>query len=237
MRAVILAGGKGTRLRPFTASFPKALVPLGDKPVIEVLIEHLASHGIRDVTLTLGHLASLVRAYFEQHELLRQRVSIGYIQESEPTGTAGSLSMVPDLNETFLAMNADLLTDIDFGALVRFHREQQAILTIATHTRVVRMDLGVIEVGDDGFVHDYREKPETQHQVSMGVYVYEPAVLKHIPRGQYLDFPTLVLRLLERGERVSAYRTDCLWLDIGRPDDYARAQELYAEKKEAIDLV
>lgn len=237
MRAVILAGGKGTRLRPFTASFPKALVPLGDKPVLEVLIEHLGRHGIVDVTLTLGHLAALVRTYFEQNERLKASANISYVQEFEPTGTAGSLSLVPGLTETFLAMNADLLTDIDFGALVRHHREQQAILTIATHTRRVRMELGVIDVGDDGLVRDYHEKPETAHQVSMGVYVYEPAVLEHIERGKYLDFPTLVLRLLERGERVSAYRTDCLWLDIGRPDDYARAQELYAEKREPIDLV
>jgi NDP-sugar pyrophosphorylase family protein len=99
------------------------------------------------------------------------------------------------------------------------------------------MELGVIDVGDDGRVVDYHEKPETSHQVSMGIYVYEPAVLGHIERGRYLDFPTLVLRLLERGERVCAYRTDCLWLDIGRPDDYARAQELYAEKRESIDIV
>ena len=236
MRAVILAGGKGTRLRPFTASFPKALVPLGDKPVLEVLIEHLARHNVTDVTLTLGHLAALVRAYFEQRRPLDGRVTMRYV-EREPTGTAGSLSLVPDLSETFLAMNADLLTDLDIGRLVAYHREQKAMLTIATHTRTVRMDLGVIDVGDDGRVRDYHEKPETSHQVSMGIYVYEPAVLKHIEPGRYLDFPTLVLRLLERGERVSAYRTDCLWLDIGRPDDYARAQELYAEKRESVDLV
>ncbi|HKW01016.1 MAG TPA: sugar phosphate nucleotidyltransferase [Vicinamibacterales bacterium] len=237
MRAVILAGGKGTRLRPFTASFPKALVPLGDKPVLEVLIEHLAKYDVTDVTLTLGHLAALVRAYFEQRRPLDGRVTMRYVEEREPTGTAGSLSLVPDLNATFLAMNADLLTDLDLRKLVAYHREQQAMLTIATHTRTVRMELGVIDVDSEGRVRDYHEKPETSHQVSMGIYVYEPAVLKHIEPGRYLDFPTLVLRLLERGERVSAYRTDCLWLDIGRPDDYARAQELYAEKRESVDLV
>jgi NDP-sugar pyrophosphorylase family protein len=160
-----------------------------------------------------------------------------YVEELEPTGTAGSLSLVPGLDETFLVMNADLLTDLDIHGLVAYHRSQKAMLTIATHTRTVRMELGVIDVGDDGRVVDYHEKPETSHQVSMGIYVYEPAVLGHIERGRYLDFPTLVLRLLERGERVCAYRTDCLWLDIGRPDDYARAQELYAEKRESIDIV
>lgn len=237
MRAVILAGGKGTRLRPFTASFPKALVPLGERPVLEVLIEHLGRHGIHDITLTLGHLAALVRTYFEQNEALKATTRFAYVQESEPTGTAGSLALVPGLTETFLAMNADLLTDIDFGALVRHHREQQAILTIATHTRKVRMELGVIDIADDGTVRDYHEKPETSHQVSMGVYVYEPRVLDYIEPGAYLDFPALVLRLLERGERVAAYRTDCLWLDIGRPDDYARAQELYQEKRDAVDII
>jgi NDP-sugar pyrophosphorylase family protein len=237
MRAVILAGGKGTRLRPFTASFPKALVPLGDKPVLEVLIEHLAKYKVTDITLTLGHLATLVKAYFEQRRPLDGRVTMRYVEELEPTGTAGSLSLVPGLDETFLVMNADLLTDLDIHALVAYHRSQKAMLTIATHTRTVRMELGVIDVGEDGRVQGYHEKPETSHQVSMGIYVYEPAVLGHIERGRYLDFPTLVLRLLERGERVCAYRTDCLWLDIGRPDDYARAQELYAEKRESIDIV
>lgn len=237
LRAIILAGGKGTRLLPFTVNFPKPLVPLGDTPVVEVLIRRLIRYGITDVTLTLGHLAELVKAYFHHRRHLTEHLTLRYIEEEEPTGTAGSLANVPGLTDTFLAMNGDLLTNLDFNALVQFHREQQALLTIATHTRHVKIDLGVLEFDGDYQLRCYLEKPEKTYHVSMGIYVYEPRVLTYIDPGRHLDFPDLVIRLMEQGERVCAYPSDCLWLDIGRPDDYARAQELYSEQKEAFDLV
>jgi NDP-sugar pyrophosphorylase family protein len=226
MRAVILAGGRGTRLRPFTASFPKPLVPLGDRPVIELLIRNLVSAGICDITLTLGHLAELVQAYFHNRRRLPPQLNLDYVVEDEPTGTAGSLALVPGLNDTFLVMNGDLLTDLDFNRLIAFHREQGAALTIATHRRHVKIDLGVLEFDETAAITNYIEKPEHSYYVSMGVYVYEPEVLNHVAPGEYLDFPDLVLRLLAERQRVSAYLSDCLWLDIGRPDDYARAQQL-----------
>ncbi|MBI5397718.1 MAG: NTP transferase domain-containing protein [Verrucomicrobia bacterium] len=237
LRAVILAGGKGTRLQPFTASFPKPLVPLGDKPVLEILIRRLLAHGINDVTLTLGHLAELIKAYFDHRQSLRQQLKLRYVHEEEPTGTAGSLALVPGLKRTFLAMNGDLLTNLDFHALVRFHRQQDAVLTIATHTRHVKVDLGVITLDRQHRIIAYHEKPESTYHVSMGVYVYEPRALRHIEHGRHLDFPALVQRLLDHGERVCAYTTDCLWLDIGRPDDYARAQELVAKHGDSLDVL
>lgn len=237
LRAVILAGGKGVRLQPFTVNFPKPLVPLGDTPVIEVLMRRLIQSGIKDITLTLGHLAELMKAYFDHRRQLTQDIKLQYVQEEQPSGTAGSLALVSGLTETFLVMNGDLLTDLNFHALLDFHREQKAMLTIATHRRTVKIDLGVLETDSNHRVTHYHEKPEHHYQISTGVYVYEPAVLKHIEKGKYLDFPNLVLRLIERGERVCAYPAKCLWLDIGRPDDYARAQELFAEKKEAFERV
>lgn len=237
LRAVILAGGKGTRLMPFTVNFPKPLMPLGDIPVLEVLMRRLIRHGITDITLTLGHLAELVKAYFEHRNNLVGQIALRYVEEEEPTGTAGSLALVPDLNETFLTMNGDVVTNLDLHALVQFHREQDAILTVATHSRRVKMDLGVLEFDRSNQITRYLEKPETDFHVSMGIYVYEPRVLRYIETGKYLDFPDLVLRLIEHRERVCAYQTDCLWLDIGRPDDYARAQELFSEKNEAFDHV
>jgi NDP-sugar pyrophosphorylase family protein len=237
LRAVILAGGKGARLKPYSIIFPKPLVPLGDTPVIEVLIQRLANHGITDVTITLGHLAELIKAYFAHRRDLTERIRLRYVEEEKPTGTAGCLSLVPELDNTFLALNGDLLTNLDFHSLVRFHRDRRAALTIATHPRQVKLDLGVLEFNEDHFVTSYLEKPVSNYQVSMGIYVYEPHVLKHIEPGRYLDFPDLVLRLLARGELVCAFPTDCLWLDIGRPDDYARAQELFSERREAFDLV
>jgi NDP-sugar pyrophosphorylase family protein len=236
LRAVILAGGKGTRLRPFTVSFPKPLVPLGDRPVLEVLIQRLIGFGIRDITLTLGHLAELVKAYFGHRKDLMERISLSFAEEDSPTGTAGSLSLVRGLERTFLVMNGDLLTDLDFDALVRFHRQQGALLTVATHRREVKTDLGVLEFDSERRITSYIEKPTNTYHVSMGIYVYEPGVLRYIERGQHLDFPDLVLRLIAAREKVCAFVTDCLWLDIGRPDDYAQAQELFADQKEKGDL-
>ena len=237
IRAVILAGGKGTRLAPFTVNFPKPLVPLGDMPVIEVLIRRLIRHGITDITLALGHLSELIKAYFQHRKQLTKLIDLRFVDEEEPTGTAGSLASVGGLTDTFFVMNGDLLTDLDFNAMLRHHRRQKAALTIATHKRNVKIDLGVLTFDKDRRVTSYVEKPETHYNISMGIYLYEPSVLKHIEPGKYLDFPTLVLRLLERGEKVCAYPTDCLWMDIGRPDDYARAQELFAEKKDGPDHV
>jgi NDP-sugar pyrophosphorylase family protein len=236
MRAVILAGGRGTRLQPFTASFPKSLVPIGHTPVVEILIQRLLRQGIRDITLTLGHLAELVQAYFHQRQHLLRDLRLSYVTEPEPTGTAGSLALVDGLDETFLVMNGDLLTDLNFHDLVRFHRENNAALTIATQRRNVKIDLGVLEFDGASRVIDYIEKPERSYHVSMGVYVYEPSVLRYIVSNEYLDFPDLVLRLLADGQRVCGYLTDCLWLDIGRPDDYARAQEKFEEHKERFEF-
>jgi NDP-mannose synthase len=236
MRAVILAGGRGTRLRPFTASFPKPLVPVGDKPVLELLIRSLLRHGIRDVTLSLGYLAELVQAYFQQRQRLLTKLNLTYVLEEEPTGTAGSLALVDGLDDTFLVMNGDLLTDLNFNDLVRFHRENGAVLTIATQRRNVKIDFGVLEFDGARRITDYFEKPEHFYDVSMGVYVYEPSVLRYIEAGAYLDFPDLVLRLVEDGQRVCAYVTDCLWLDIGRPDDYERAQAMLEAHRDRFEF-
>jgi NDP-mannose synthase len=236
LRAVILAGGKGVRLRPFTASFPKPLVPLGDRPIIEVLMRRLVHFGITDITLTLGHLAELIKAYFLHRKEFTRQINLHYVDETNPTGTAGSLAFVQGLNDTFLVMNGDVLTDLDFDELVAFHKKHGAALTIAMHERRVKIDLGVLDFDSEYCVIGYREKPENSYYVSMGIYVYEPRTLGYIEPGKYLDFPDLVLRLIAAGEKVCAMPSDCLWLDIGRPDDYGQAQEMFAEKRGNLDL-
>jgi NDP-sugar pyrophosphorylase family protein len=237
LRAIVLAGGKGTRLAPFTASFPKPLVPLGDVPILEVLIRRLVRHGISNITLALGHLAELIKAYLENRKELTQGITLNYVREAEPTGTAGSLSLVEGLDKTFLVMNGDLLTNLNLHSLTKFHKERGAILTIASHAREVRVDLGIIEFDGDYRINRYLEKPTSTYFVSMGIYVYEPEVLNYIEPGKYLDFPDLALRLIKDRKNVCAFPSHCEWLDIGRPDDYARAQELYAQKKWELDLV
>jgi NDP-sugar pyrophosphorylase family protein len=234
LRTVILAGGKGVRLQPFTINFPKPLVPLGDVPIIEVLIRRLLAFGLTDVTLTLGHLAGLIKAYFHHRQELSSQLTLHFVEEYEPTGTAGSLALVPGLTDTFLVMNGDVLTDLDFDELVSFHRREKAALTIAVHRRIVKHDFGVLEIGDNHRVTGYCEKPEYQHDVSMGIYVYEPSLLRFIEPGKYLDFPDLVLMLVRAGERVCAWPFEGLWLDIGRTHDYAEAQQLFADRPRAF---
>lgn len=231
LQAVILAGGKGTRLKPFTVTMPKPLVPVGDQSIIEVLLLRLAKFGITDVTLTLGHMAEMIRAYFEQRTDLRAKINLNFVQEATPTGTAGSLSLLPTPSETFIVMNGDVLTDLDFHDLIRFHKKNKAMLTIGTHIRRFKVDFGTLDLDSSNRVRQYNEKPAHDYKVSMGIYVYEPEVLTYIKPGAYLDLPSLVQKLIKAKERVCAYQTDCFWLDIGRPDDYAQAQELIAKGK------
>ncbi len=231
MKAIILAGGKGTRLRPYTTAFPKPLVPLGHQPIIDIIISQLAHYGFRDIVLMVGYLAELIQAYFQHVGERFDGVNLTYIKEKAPMGTAGCLPLVPDLRETFLVMNGDILTTMDYAGLVAFHKSRGGILTIGVHKKKVAIDLGVLEMDGEGFLTNYVEKPQKEYSVSMGIYVYEPEVLKYIPKNGYFDFPDLVLKLLESGERVAAYPCNEFWLDIGRHEDYERAQEVFENMK------
>lgn len=225
MKAVILAGGKGTRLEPYTTIFPKPLVPIGNRPILDIIIRQLAYYGFRDIILTVGHLSELIQAYFKNGITdLAHDIKLTYVKEHMPTGTAGSLRSIPGLKETFLVMNGDLLTTLDYNKLVAHHRKKGGILTIAMHKKHVKIDLGVMEINSDGFLDSYMEKPEKIYNVSMGIYVYEPEALSYIEPNSYLDFPHLVQRLLDAGEKVAAYTCDDFWLDIGNHDDFAKAQ-------------
>ena len=221
MRAVILAGGMGTRLRPYTTIIPKPLVPVGDRPILEHIISRLVYNGVRKVDLCVSHLGELIQLYFSQEGILPEDVQLGWHWEDEPLGTAGALNTIPDLDETFIAMNGDILTSLNYADLVAFHKEQGAALTIAMHSKRVDIDLGVID-SEGGRVVGYREKPSLDYDVSMGIYVYEPRALAHLPDG-VCQFPDLVLRLLEAGEHVAAYKTDAEWYDIGTIGEYERA--------------
>lgn len=223
MKAVILAGGKGTRLAPYTVVFPKPLMPLGNIPILEVVIRQLRHYGFTDITLAVGYLAELIMAYFGDGENFGVRIR--YSKEDKPLGTAGPLSLIPDLDETFLMMNGDVLTTLNYNELYHRHQASGAMATIAMHKRAVKIDLGVIESDPDNRVVGYIEKPTYHYQVSMGVYVFEPSVLAYIPQGECLDFPDLVLQMMKSGEYVKGYPYDGYWLDIGRTDDYAQAAE------------
>jgi NDP-sugar pyrophosphorylase family protein len=229
MRAVILAGGKGTRLLPYTTVLPKPLMPIGDMPILEIVLRQLKVGGVDRVTMAVGYLAELLEAFFRDGTRLGLRID--YSMEEKPLGTVGPLTLIDGLDETFLVMNGDTLTTLDYAALVRHHRSSGAAATIGTFSRQVKIDFGVIEANAAGTVVDYVEKPTLDYRVSMGIYVFEPAVLRHLEKGVYCDLPTLVRRLLDAGERVAAYPFAGYWLDMGRPDDYGRAIEEFAARR------
>jgi NDP-sugar pyrophosphorylase family protein len=221
MKAVILAGGKGTRLMPYTTILPKPLMPIGDMPILEVLLRQMKRAGIEDVVVTVGHLANLLRAFFMDGQQWGMNISYSY--ESEPLGTAGPLSLISGLDSTFIVTNGDVLTTLDLKDLLAFHKAQGGIATIAVHQRKVKINLGVVQLNGDNDIDGYIEKPTYDYTVSMGIYVFEPSVMKYISFNLYLDFPELVLKLIAAGEKVSGYRFDGYWMDLGRPDDYVQA--------------
>jgi NDP-sugar pyrophosphorylase family protein len=222
MKAVILAGGKGTRLKPYTTVFPKPLMPLGDKPILEIVIRQLKSHGFDEVIITVGHLAELIMTFFGDGS--KFDIKIKYSREDKPLGTAGGLGLLKqELNETFLMMNGDVLTSLNYSDLRDYQKRNGAIATIALKKRDVKIDFGVVKIDDGNSIVGYKEKPEVGYLVSMGVYIFEPKVLEYIKPKEYLDFPDLIKKLISDGEIVKGYVYDGYWLDIGRPDDYERA--------------
>lgn len=221
MKGVVLAGGKGARLAPYTKILPKPLMPIGDMPILEVILRQMKIAGITDVVLTVGHLSELLHAFFNNGT--RLGINITYSFEDKPLGTAGPIAMIKGLDETFLVTNGDVLTTLDIRDLIQFHKSQHAITTIAAHHRQEKIDLGVIQFNGNSQVVGYTEKPTYDFMVSMGIYVFEPEVLKYIPAGEYLDFPDLVKKMVAAGERVVGLPFDGYWQDLGRPADYERA--------------
>ncbi len=232
-RAVILAGGLGTRLRPYTTVLPKPLMPVGDRPILDIVIRQLARAEFDRVTIATGYLAELIEVFFGDGA--RYGIPIDYFREEQPLGTVGALSLIDGLEQDFLVMNGDVLTDLDYQALFEHHLNGGQAATIAAHTRHVPISLGIIRCEHDtdpNRITGYIEKPTITYVVSMGVYCFAPRVRAHIPVGGRLDFPDLVLRLIAAGEHVRAWPSEDLWLDIGRSDDYERAQEDFDRLRE-----
>ncbi len=229
MQAVILAGGKGSRLRPFTNTFPKPLVPVGDKAILEIVLEQLRYHGVTEVVIAVNHMAHLIRAFFGAGERLGMRIE--YSEEDAPLGTAGPLRLIERLDENFLMLNGDILTTLDFAELFRGHVEDCRKVTIATFTKEVKIDLGVLKV-TDGLLSDYIEKPTECFTVSMGIYAMHRSVLDVIPREGKYDLNEMMLDLRDRGTPIHCHEGKCEWLDIGRAGDYEEATRLFEEGRE-----
>lgn len=223
MRAVILAGGKGTRLAPYTTVFPKPLMPIDGTPILEIIVRQLAHFKIRELIFTVSPQSEpLLAAYFGDGSHFG--VDIVYSRETKPLGTAGPLSLIPDLPDTFLVMNGDILTTLNYRKLLEYHRQKRGMVSIAMSQKSVQLEFGVMEFDRSHRLTGYLEKPSYSYSVSMGIYVFGKKVLKWIPRDTYLDFPQLIQKLIRRGQRVVCYPSRDFWLDIGRHEDYEEAQ-------------
>jgi mannose-1-phosphate guanylyltransferase len=229
MKAVIQAGGKGSRLRPYTLVLPKPLLPVGNFPVIELLLKWLRRSGVSEAIITTGHLSHLLKALCGDGR--QWDMDIQYSEEVEPLGTIGALDLVRDrLREAFLVINGDLLTDMNLRTFIEFHRGHDSALTVGVTQKAIQVDLGVIDAKGDS-VTGFQEKPTFSYEVSMGIYCMEPSILELIPRGVPFGFDDLMYRMLEKGEDIKVYRHRGSWRDMGRPEDFKEAQEL-ADKGE-----
>lgn len=235
MRAVILAGGLGTRLRPYTAVLPKPLLPIGDRPVLDIIVRQLKRAGCERITVSTGYLAELIELFFGDGH--KYGISIDYFREQDPLGTIGSLRMIEDLDGDFLVMNGDILTDLDYGLLFAEHVASDAVLTIATRVHEMEIALGVPQFsldGDPTRVTGFVEKPRVDYQASMGVFCLSSRAVQYIASDERLDLPDLVLRLVENEEVVRAWLSQDYWLDIGQHDDYEVAVAEFQRMKHRL---
>ncbi|MER3521215.1 MAG: nucleoside-diphosphate-sugar pyrophosphorylase, partial [Acidimicrobiia bacterium] len=212
--AVVFAGGEGTRLQPYTTVLPKPLMPLGDKPIIEIILRQLGAAGFEEVILAVGYLAELIQTFVGNGH--RFGVRVRYSMEVNRLGTAGPLSQIDDLPDDFLVMNGDVLSDLDYASLFESHLSSNAALTVAAYEKRERIDFGVLEIGSDTQVISFREKPSVTTYISTGIYAVSREAISLIPKGQKLDFPDFIMMLLDRNIPVRAFFVKGVWLDIGR---------------------
>jgi len=233
-QAVIMAGGKGTRLHPYSALFPKPLMPLGDKPILELLLRRMKAAGVQEVIIAVNHLRHLIEAYFGDGSAIGLRLR--YSTEDKPLGTAGALgNMLDQLDDTFFLANGDLLTTMDLGRMAFSHISERADASVGIYERENKIDFGLIEIDSRNRLRVYREKPINKYYVSMGVYILQrEAVLPHVFNVDYLDMPNLLLKIKSSNGNVVCFQDKCVWLDIGRPDDFALAQQMFEQDREAF---
>lgn len=230
MQAIILAGGKGRRLMPYTTVLPKPLMPIGDYPIIEVILRQLKHYGFGKATICTGYLHELVHAYLDSNRSLN--IDLSYTHEEKPLGTIGPLRLIENLDDTFLVMNGDILTDIDYNELIIAHQQRGAIATVATYQRDAHIDFGVLNKNEDCKIIAFREKPTYHFDVSMGIYIFSKRILDFVPADTPFGFDQLMYALIDKDESVYSFPFSGYWLDIGRPDDYERSIEEFERYKD-----
>lgn len=229
-RAIVLAGGKGTRLRPYTVVLPKPLMPVGDYPILEVIVRQLVNNGFDHITMAVNHQAEIIKAYFGNGE--KWNIKIDYSLEDKPLSTMGPLQLIEDLPDDFLMMNGDILSTVNYGKLYDDHVSRESTFTISSYIREHVNLYGVLDTDESNLLSGFREKPKTVFQVSMGVYMVNKKVLKYIPKGEAYGFDQLMLDLMADKDPAYVEKFNGYWLDIGRPDDYMQAIEEFEQRKD-----
>jgi NDP-sugar pyrophosphorylase family protein len=230
MQAVILAGGKGRRLRPYTTVLPKPLMPIGDYPILEVILRQLDSSGFNDVIISTGYLHEIIRAYLESATDLN--LNVRYSHEKEPLGTIAPLHLIEDLDDNFLVMNGDILTDLNYSHFMNYHKDKGGLGTVATYKRDVNIDFGVLKHDNSFRINEFIEKPTYHFEVSMGIYAFRKEMLEFVPKNEPFGFDNLMHSFIQNQSPVFSYPYDGYWLDIGRPDDYERSIEEFEKYKD-----
>ena len=229
-RAIILAGGEGTRLRPYTNDLPKPLVAIADMPIIEIIVRQLANLGFDEITITINYKGEQIKNFFEERSDLS--VNIDYVEEKEPLGTMGSVLLAKSLPENFLVLNGDILTNLNFDDFFHNHFKNKNLLTVSTFRRKVKSDYGEI-ISSRNIVQSFSEKPTRETEVSMGVYALNKSILKYFPKGNF-GFDDLMKLMIKRKINVSTNLFDGEWLDIGREIDYFSAIDLFKKNRKVF---
>ena len=223
LTAVVLAGGKGTRLRPQTDEIPKALMPVGGRPIVEILLLQMQRTGLKKIHMAVSHLAEKIESTLGDGSKFGLQIS--YSHEKKPLSTVGPLKLIKKLPEHFIVANADVITDLNFEKLFKNHLDSKSDLTIASYERQSQADYGILSVDESGHVVGFNEKPVFNFVVSMGIYVFSRKILNYVPANTAFGFDSLMYELIDKGAAINSYTFDGYWLDIGRHDDYARAND------------
>ena len=221
MQAILMAGGKGTRLRPFTNILPKALVPIGEISILEMVLQQLHRNGFKKIIIAVGHKAELIMAVIGNGN--RFGLDIKYHYEDKPLGTIGALADLDDLEDNFLVMNGDICTNMSFRAFYQAHVESGAVGTVGTYRRFEKIELGILTPDEKNWkIVGFQEKPTYEFLVAMGVNAFNRSILKFIPKGKFFGFDDLMNKIVEENIDVRAFLFDGVWHDIGRVDDYEK---------------
>ncbi len=239
MQAVILAGGRGTRLLPYTVVFPKPMLPVGGQPIIQTIVAQLVQSGFDDIVISLGYLGDMIELFFREEKNRPPGVRIRYVQEKEPLGTSGALSLIEGLDDHFLVVNGDILSSLSYRQIYEYHLEKKSCLTVAVGRKEVTLTLGILTLDSEEKVTSIEEKPTYYFNDNMGIYVYSREAVKYLPKNQRTDANVLIQRLIADRKPVFGYRSSepYYWIDIGQHAEYEQANSEFEKHRDKFLMI